>query len=570
MNNNPMIALALAAAFAAAPAVHAADADTVFTHGAIYTLDDRQPWAEAVAVRQGRIEFVGTNAQAQAFVGSRTKVIDLQGRLMLPAISDIHAHPIEASYEILYRCTIPPGAGVDAVIAAVAGCAAKAKPGAWIVGGAWPSALLGDLENPENLARLDAASKGFPVLLRDDTAHNRWVNSRALALAGITPQSQAPAGGTYVTKDGRLTGLLKEPPAWQALTKLAPPGGKEQLVHAAQFAASTLNRLGVTSVQDAFVTRDYMNAWVGADRSKAGLNLRVIASLASDNAGDEDAGFVKPEEANQWRSAHFRPDFVKVFLDGVPMAHTAYMRAPYAPDDVHGHDYVGIPHYTPEQLKDKLLALDRQGISVKMHAVGDGAVHEALDAIESVRAKERPGRSILQIAHITFLDKADLPRFAQLNAVVDMSPMLWYPAPFTPLFDKVVGPERTQQSAPIRSLFDAGALVAAGSDWPAARPLPDPWVGIEGMVTRRDPEGRMPGVLGPQEAVSLERAILAYTLNPARGMRIDAETGSIEAGKSADLIVLDRNLFKIPVTEIHKTRVLGTWFEGRQVYRAQP
>ena len=182
------------------------------------------------------------------------------------------------------------------------------------MGGAWPSALLGELENPENLARLDAASKGFPVLLRDDTVHNRWVNSRALALAGITPQSQAPAGGTYVKKDGRLTGLLKEPAAWLALSRLAPPSGKEQLVRAAQFAASTLNRLGVTSVQDAFVTRDYMNAWVGADRSKEGLNLRVIASLASDNAGDEGADFVNPEEANQWRSAHFRPNFVKVFL----------------------------------------------------------------------------------------------------------------------------------------------------------------------------------------------------------------------------------------------------------------
>ncbi|KGF80260.1 amidohydrolase [Massilia sp. JS1662] len=555
------------AAIVAAPAVHAAAADTVFTHGAVYTMNDRQPWAEAVAVRRGRIEFVGTNAQAQAFVGAKTKVVDLQGRMMLPALGDIHAHPIEASYEILYRCAIPPGASVDAVIAAVAGCAAKAKPGDWIVGGAWPSALLGDLENPANLARLDAASKGFPVLLRDDTAHNRWVNSRALALAGITPQSQAPAGGTYVVKDGRLTGLLKEPPAWLALSKLAPASGKAQLVKAAHAAAATLNRLGVTSVQDAYVTRDYMNAWVGADRSKEGLNLRVIASLASDNAGGEGADFVQPAEANTWRSAHFRPNFVKVFLDGVPMARTAYMRAPYVADDVHGHDFVGVPHYTPDQLKDKLLALDRQGISVKMHAVGDGAVHEALDAIESVRARERPGRAILQIAHITFLDKADLPRFAQLGAVVDMSPMLWYPAPFTPLFDKVVGPERTQESVPIKSLFDAGALVAAGSDWPAARPLPDPWVGIQGMITRRDPEGRMPGVLGPQEAVTLERALLAYTLNPARGMGIDAETGSIEVGKSADLIVLDRNLFKIPVTEIHKTRVLGTWFEGREVVR---
>jgi predicted amidohydrolase YtcJ len=570
VNNKSMTALALAAAIAAVPAVHAADADTVFTHGSVYTLDDRQPWAEAVAVRQGHIEFVGSNAQAQAYVGAKTKVVDLQGRMMLPALGDIHAHPIEASYEILYRCVIPPGASVAAVIAAVGGCAAKARPGDWIVGGAWPSALLGELENPDNLARLDAASKGFPVLLRDDTAHNHWANSRALALAGITPQSQAPAGGTYVVKDGRLTGLLKEPPAWLALRKLAPPSSKAQLVKAAHAAAATLNRLGVTSVQDAFVTRDYMNAWVGADRSKEGLNVRVIAALASDNAGDGGADFVQPEEANKWRSAHFLPNFVKVFLDGVPMAHTAYMREPYDADDLHGHDFVGVPHYTPDQLKDKLLALDRQGISVKMHAVGDGAVHEALDAIESIRAKERPGRSILQVAHITFLDKADLPRFAQLGAVVDMSPMLWYPAPFTPLFEKVVGPARTQESVPIKSLFDAGALVAAGSDWPAARPLPDPWVGIEGMITRRDPEGRMPGVLGPQEAVTLERALLAYTLNPARGMGIDAETGSIEAGKSADLIVLDRNLFKIPVTEIHKTRVLGTWFEGREVYRARP
>ncbi|MGF2507963.1 amidohydrolase family protein, partial [Ralstonia pseudosolanacearum] len=191
------------------PGAPAAPAELVVRNGRFYTLDAGKPWAQAVAVRDGRFVAIGSDAEVAQLVGPATQVVDLHGAMVVPGLSDVHAHPVEGAYEALYHCALAPAGDLDAVLAAVGACAARAQPDDWIVGGPWSSALLGALETPESLAALDRASKGLPVLLRDDTFHNRWANSVVLQRAGIGPGAAAPAGGAYVMADGKPTGLIK-------------------------------------------------------------------------------------------------------------------------------------------------------------------------------------------------------------------------------------------------------------------------------------------------------------------------------------------------------------------------
>lgn len=549
------------------PGASAAPAELVVRHGRFYTLDAGKPWAQAVAVRDGRFVAIGSDAEVAKLIGPATQVVDLHGAMVVPGLNDVHAHPIEGAYEALYHCGIAPAGDLDAVLAAVRACAARAQPDDWIVGGPWSSALLGALETPESLAALDRASKGLPVLLRDDTFHNRWANSVVLRRAGIGPGAAAPAGGAYVMADGKPTGLIKEPSAWQPVEKLIPLRTSARLQHAAEAAARTLNRFGITGVQDAFVTRQLLSGWHAADADGQGLPLRVVASMGVEPEAGGD-GLPDRQTLAQVRSDRLRPDFVKFFLDGVPMSYTAAMLEPYAPSEAHGHDFRGAPLYSLAVLTEKLTALDRQGTPVKLHAVGDGAVRLALDAIEAVRKANGMNGPRHQIAHITFIAPSDMPRFAKLNVVADVSPMLWFPHAYTPLFEKVVGHARTLHSYPIGSLIRAGALVAGGSDWPAGQQTPDPWLGIEGLVTRRNPAGNVPGVLDAHEAIPLGQALRLYTLNSATAMGLGRETGGIEVGKSADFAVLSQDLFKIPPSQIHRTTVRVTYFQGRPVYRA--
>ncbi|MHA6894533.1 amidohydrolase [Ralstonia pseudosolanacearum] len=549
------------------PGASAAPAELVVRHGRFYTLDAGKPWAQAVAVRDGRFVAIGSDAEVAKLVGPATQVVDLHGAMVVPGLNDVHAHPIEGAYEALYHCAIPPAGDLDAVLAAVRACAARAQPDDWIVGGPWSSALLGVLEKSDSLAALDRASKRLPVLLRDDTFHNRWANSVVLQRAGIGPGTAAPAGGAYVMTDGKPTGLIKEPPAWQPVEKLIPLRTSARLQHAAEAAARTLNSFGITGVQDAFVTRQLLSGWHAADTDGQGLPLRVVASMGVEPEAGGD-GLPDRQALAQLRSDRLRPDFVKCFLDGVPMSYTAAMLEPYAPSESHGHDFRGAPLYSLAVLTEKLTALDRQGTPVKLHAVGDGAVRLALDAIEAVRKANGMNGPRHQIAHITFIAPSDMPRFAKLNVVADVSPMLWFPHAYTPLFEKVVGHARTLHSYPIGSLIRAGALVAGGSDWPAGQQTPDPWLGIEGLVTRRNPAGNVPGVLDAHEAIPLDQALRLYTLNSATAMGLGQETGSIEVGKSADFAVLSQDLFKIPPSRIHQTTVRVTYFQGRPVYRA--
>jgi hypothetical protein len=252
-------------------------------------------------------------------------------------------------------------------------------------------------------------------------------------------------------------------------------------------------------------------------------------------------------------------------MDGVPTAsRTAAMLSPYVPDES-GTVTRGFVHVAEEILTRDMIELDKRGITVKIHTAGDWSVQIALNAIAG--ARKANGRSGLrhELSHAGYVSPADMERFTELNAVADVSPILWHPSPVIGSVIAAVG-ERGNEYWPIRSFLDNGSHVAAGSDWPSVTPTPSPWPGIEAFVSRADPFGVTPGTLWNEQAITLEEAIEIYTMGGARALRLQDSTGSITLGKSADIIVLDRNLFKIPISEVGDTQVLMTFFEGQLVY----
>lgn len=563
------VAMAIGLSALATPLQAAEPADLVLRHGEIYRVAQQgAAWAQAVAVRGGRFVAVGSDAEIEAWIGPATRVVDLQGRMAMPGLADAHVHPIDGAYEALFNCALPPEGDLPEVLAAVKACAARAAPDDWIVGAAYSSRVSPALEKREALRMLDEASAGRPVVLRDDTFHNRWVNSEVLRRVGIQVGSTPPPGGLYVFDQGQPTGLLKEFPAFDKVQQLVPPRRPDRLLQAAQDVAARFSAMGFTSVQDAWVDRTLLLTWQRAIQSPQGLPLRVVASLAGAKGSSdaEPGGAALYDSARALRSDLLRPDFVKFFVDGVPMAYTSAMLDPYEPSHEHGHDFRGQAHFTLPDLVAQIAPLDRRGIPVKLHAVGDAAVRLSLDAIAEVRRLNGDGGPRHQIAHVNWIAASDLPRFQALNVTAEVSPMLWFPTPMTPVLEHFLGRPRTARLNPVASLQRAGAALAVGSDWPAGTPTPDPWIGIEGLVTRRHPLGLVPGVLGSDEQLSLDDALRLYTRGNAQAMGLGAVSGSVEVGLSADLIVLDQHLFKVPAERIHQTRVLATYLQGRPVF----
>jgi predicted amidohydrolase YtcJ len=267
-----------------------------------------------------------------------------------------------------------------------------------------------------------------------------------------------------------------------------------------------------------------------------------------------------------YRSAHVRPDYAKMFLDGVPGAKTAAFHEPYVADPVRGCCFRGATMLTVPELIRWLGKCEKLGLAAKIHCAGDAAVTQALDAIEVVRSFNGPTTLVHHIAHASYIMPDDIQRFAELGVAADLSPIIWFPTVFLEAHKAAMGAERAQRFWPNRDLNLAGALMAGGSDWPVI-PNPDPWHGIEGMVTRRNPAGDFPGAsLWPEQALDLVTVIEIYTVNAARAAGLGHVTGSIEVGKSAELIVLDQALFDIPAERIAETNVEMTFFEGRKVY----
>ena len=546
-------------------------ADLVIRNGRIRTMNRAQPWASALAVRSGRIVAVGDDAAMKPVTHSDTKTIDFKGAMAMPGMVDVHNHMMMGGQTDLYELRFPPGLSVTEIAGRLRAYAENVPAGQWIIGGQWGSDIIGQLNTSAAFAELDAASLGHPVMLRDDSYHNRWASSEAMKRCGITVDRPNPEKGEigHDAKTGGLTGLLIEYAAGLVERTIAESGHYTEEMDRAALARSIaiLSSFGVTAFLDAATMLPVLAALKGLD-DRGELNAWAAAAMPvvepSFMFGLSGDALLAQRET--FRTVHVRPDFAKVFLDGVPAARTAAFFDAYLEDLVRGCCFRGSTLMTVPDLVRWLGKCEKQGIAVKIHCAGDAAVAQALDAIDVVRSFNGPTALVHHIAHASYIAPADIKRFAELGVAADLSPNIWYPTVFLEGHKVTMGEERALRFWPNKDLQAAGALMAGGSDWPVM-PNPDPWQGIEGLVTRQNPNGDFPGVsLWPEQALDLDTVLDIYTINGARVLGLDRQIGSLEVGKSADIAVLDRDLYKIPAHDLADTKVSTTFFEGRIVY----
>lgn len=542
-------------------------ADLIISGARIRTVDAGRPLVSAVAIRDGRIVATGSDDEVLAQRGPETTLRDLAGGVVYPGFVDVHNHHYQAGAAELFQLSFSPGLTLEQILDVVRRHAAQLPKDAWVHGGQFPSTMQEQLNSSVVRARLDDAAQGRPVMLLENSHHNRWVNSKALELAGITAES-LPAEGIVLLDpdDGQPTGVLLEAAGIPVEMAMARSGTltPEQHRQASRRGVEMLNEHGITAFQDAAVSLDILGALASLDRADQ-LDAWVVSSLTVNDPifGYDVVGAELIARGEEFRTRHHRPDFVKIFLDGVPPARTASFLEPYLPDDLHGDDYLGETTMSQRELELCLREVSGRGLGAKVHCTGDGSAHMLLDVVERLRAEGCDTR--FQIAHGQFLADTDVERMASLQVTADISPFIWFPGDIPTALATVLGHDRADHSQPNRDLIDAGALVAGGSDWPVSE-SPNPFEGLQGLVTRADPLRRAPGTLWPEQAIRAEEALAVFTINAARAMGLADETGSIEVGKSADLVLLDRDPLAGAAEEIIETRVLETWFAGRQVH----
>ena len=538
-------------------------ADAVYRSGKVWTVNPAQPTAEAVAVRDGKIIFVGSDEEARSFIGPDTAVRDLGGRLMLPGFQDAHLHPISGGVEASL-CDLNGLGSVALYRDRIAGYATANPDVPWITGGGWSMLAFG----PGALASkkiIDELVADRPVFLTSQDGHSGWANSKALEIAGITKDTPDPPDG-IIDRDpdtGEPVGSLQEG-AMSLIEKHVPPMSVEQRVQGLKYARDMLHGYGITSIQEASAYESDLEAYKELDEAGQ-LNLRVVVALrwAHDEIEEQIPRLIDLRE--RYTKGNVRATTIKIMQDGVMENYTAVMLEPYrVPNRTKG-----IPMVDPEFLKTAVTLLDEAGFQVHFHAIGDAAVRQSLDAIEFAQAENSGARNRHHISHLELIDPADIPRFAELGVTANFQPLWAYPDSYiTDLTLPFIGPERGQWLYPIGSVFESGGRVAFGSDWSVS--TANPFVQIEVAVRRSDPEKADGAVLLSEQAVSLAQAIEAFTINSAWVNRLEAQTGSLEVGKAADLIVIDRNLFEIDPREISETRVMMTMVDGKIVYQHAP
>ena len=530
-------------------------ADWVFRAGGVYTLDPDRPWAEAVVVLGGRIVYVGDDRETEHWIGAGTRVVDLAGRMLLPGFHDAHMHPMAAGATQL-RCPLGGLAWPDAIRAKLTECGQSLGEGEWLrAAGLDPEVLQG--QGP-GAALLDAAAGGRPALILAQRNQAAWLNTAALDAHGIDAATQDPVGGEIVRDpaSGEPTGVLRGTAvflAWPAASEY----GESALREGLRLASRLANSLGITSASEASANAAHWAAYRAAEQAGE-MTLRVNAALSWDNrAGPEQLQRLQNLRA-QAAGPYFRADSVKLFLDGDALNHSASLLVPYV-----GSDSMGASHYG-DGLAALVTRLDAAGFQVHLHAYGDRAVRDGLDAIAGAVANGPPRDRRHQIAHLALVHPDDLPRFAAVGVTADIQP-LWASWDDEKTAEcELLGPQRCARLLAYRDLFDAGARVVAGSDWISASM--SPLYGIQVAVTRRPPDGSGPAWI-PEQRVTLEEMLRAYTIDGAWLAGQEALTGSIEIGKAADLVVLERNLFEVDPMTIEQVRVLLTLLDGRVVYR---
>ncbi|MFE6978746.1 amidohydrolase [Streptomyces sp. NPDC057682] len=540
-----------------------AHADLVLTGGPVLTMDAARTRATTVAVTGDRITAVGHD-EVRALIGPRTEVVDLAGRLLLPGFQDAHVHPVAAGQEMA-QCDLTDAHDARATLAAVRAYADRNPEREWITGGGWSmEAFEGGAPTRE---QLDSAVPDRPALLVNRDHHGAWANGRALALAGITAATPDPADGR-IERDhrGEPTGLLQEG-AMDLVARHAPRSTAADRLAGLLRAQRLLHAHGITAWQDAIVGTygsmdDVSDAYLTADRDGT-LTARVTGALWWDRERGAEQIPELLARRGEPTGRNFRAGTVKIMQDGVAETGTAALLAPYLDACGCAGGNTGTSFVDPAELCRYVTELDALGFQTHFHALGDRAVREALDAVEAARTANGRTDTRPHLAHLQIVHPDDIPRFRALGATANIQP-LW--ASHEPQMDELtipfLGAERAALQYPFAALLDAGATVAAGSDWPVSSV--DPLHGIHTAVNRVAPGGDGPVFL-PGQRISLTDAIAAYTAGSAYVNHLD-DTGTIRPGALADLVVLDRDPYGGPPEEIAETKVLATYVGGRRVY----
>jgi predicted amidohydrolase YtcJ len=517
-----------------------------------WTGDPRRPWADAIAVSGDRIATVGSSAEVRKLAGPNARVIDARGMMLVPGFIDSHIHFIDGGFG-LASVQLRDAKTPSEFIARIKAFAASAAPGAWITEGNWDHELWGG-ELPRR-DWIDSITPNIPVWVQRLDGHMGLANSAALRAAGVTRATADVDGGTIVRDAaGEPTGILKDN-ATGLIGRVIPPPTDEQMQRALDAAMRFVAEQGVTSIH-------HMGTWAEMatfERAHAGgrLRTRIYAAVPLSSWARLRDTVTTRGRGDVW----LKRGMLKAYVDGSLGSHTAAFFEPFtdAPNDR------GLLVTSPEDLYTWVSGADRAGLHVAVHAIGDRAINVILGIFERVAAENGGRDRRFRVEHAQHIAPADIPRFAALGVLPSMQP--YHAIDDGRWADKVIGAERSRTTYAFRSLLDARATLAFGSDWYVAPPTP--LEGIYAAVTRRTIDEKQPGGWVPEQKITVEEALRAYTIGSAYAEFAEAEKGSLERGKLADFVLLDRDLTRIPVETIRDARVMVTVVGGQVVFDRQ-
>lgn len=559
-------------------------ADTIWTNGVIYTADEANTFAEAIAVKDGLIIFVGSGEEASAFAGSATEIFDLEGKMMLPGMTDSHIHAPGTILSQLYQIDLNGILTESATMEAIEEFITE-HPDLDIYYGDGFSigAFSGEeVARGPRKERLDAISNK-PILISSYDGHTRWLNSAAFEYYGITKDTVPPEGGVIeLSEDGELWGTLKE----LAIELTPPQEFSPEELHDAYFVFQkymhSLGYVGITDMGSGILATSGDDPFAAMDRAGE-LKLYVMKNTVMDPNADFEPQ-LEQALANReaYRSELYTFDSVKLFADGVIEGVTGYLLEPYTDEAGADDNFVSAPLWTPEKMNEAFARINEAGLQIHVHSIGDASTRQVLNGFEYALAQNGPGDYRNLITHLQLVDPLDIPRFAELGVIANLQPYWAFKEPYwwEIVDEPLLGPERAEREYPMKSFIAAGTLLVSSSDH-SVTPYPIPFWAIEVGITRNLNNAEFYEVdditdiddptwlLAPEERVSLTDMIKSFTINSAFQNFREDKTGSIEVGKNADLIVISQNLFEISPLDIDMTEVLMTIFRGEVVWQAE-
>ena len=538
-------------------------ADVILLNGDVRTMDALAPQASALAFRDGKILAIGSDQEMRALADRSTRIVDAGGRLVLPGFQDTHIHLQDSGTDRALFADLEGAAAVEELQARLAEFAAEKNGGGWIRGVGWFSGIFGE----HNLSRqvLDQVSRERPIFIYASDGHSAAINSKACEVLGLTASSPDPENGSFVREaNGELQGLVYED-AIDWVRKRMPALTEGDYASGVRHGQALCNRHGITGVIDALVGERHMRVYKVLDDAGE-LTVRVAATAKVYPSESVDEAMERLQTLRRtYASAMIKMHSAKFFLDGVFENRTAAMIEDYA--DARGSNAPVM--FEDAHLKALFKAFDAARFQIHVHVIGDMAARAALDALELARRENGAWPSLHQLAHVQLLHPDDIPRFAELGVVANIQPLWARLEPsVTDVALPMVGPERGRWMYAFKSLLDHGSTLAVSSDWGVSTLNPFPI--MQTAVTRKPAlRGSNRPAFLPEERIGVEDVVRGYTVNAAASAWRSDSTGSINPGKNADVILLDRNIFAIDPMELGQTQVLLTLLGGREVYRAK-